>query len=218
MAYVANDFVKVDFDIYANGKLVQTTDEKKGKAAGLDVKEYGSETIILGKAFVLNALDDAIMKKDSDSLELSADKAYGKRQKELIKTFPKSAFDEQKLRAVPGVTYDFNGTYGTVKSVVGGRVMVDFNNPLAGKEIKLDYKVVGKVEKIDEKIKLVMGVVLRLPAEMYDVVVKAKDVEVKVPEQLVAMKDMLIKSFEEMIVDMKDYKVTVSLKKVEAKK
>ena len=42
-----NDFVELEFDLYANDKLVQTTNEKKGKEAGLDAKEYGPKTIIV---------------------------------------------------------------------------------------------------------------------------------------------------------------------------
>ena len=206
-----SDFVKVDFDIYANGKLVQTTSEEKGKKAGLQIKHYGAETLILGKAFVLKALDEAILKKDKDSLELTADKAYGKRQKELIKTFTKSAFDEQNMRAVPGMTYDFNGMYGTVRSVVGGRVMVDFNNPLAGKDIKLDYNVVSKVDKIEEQVKVVFEAILRIPNNLYAVSAKEKNLTIKVPAQLIAMKDQLTKSLEELIPQIKDYKVKLEV-------
>ncbi len=204
-----NDFIKVEFDIYANDKLVQTTNEKKGKEIGLEKKKYGPETIIIGKAFVLKALDDAIIKKKEDTLELTPEQAYGRRKKELIKTFPKSVFDEQKLRVIPGMVYDFNGTYGTVKSAVGGRVMVDFNNPLAGKNIKLEYKFVSKVEDIKEKIDLVMETILRLPKNMYEIKSKEKDIEINVPEQIVQMKDMLIKSYEEIIPEIKEWKVKI---------
>lgn len=203
------DFVKVDFDVYANNALVQTTNEKKGKAADIKVASYGPQTIIVGKAFILKALDEALKKKDKDVLELKPEEAYGKRKKELIRVFTKSAFDEQKLRAIVGMTYDFNGMYGTVKSVVGGRVMVDFNQPLSGKEIKLEYNLVEKVEDISEKIKVVFGTILRLPNEMFEVSVKGKDVLLKVPKQLAAMTDMLNKSLEEMISDIKDYNVSV---------
>ena len=41
MALKKNDFVSVDFDIYANEKLVQTTSEKLGKVAGLNINSYG---------------------------------------------------------------------------------------------------------------------------------------------------------------------------------
>jgi FKBP-type peptidyl-prolyl cis-trans isomerase SlyD len=217
MAYKEQDFVKVNFDIYANGKLVQTTNEKKGKEANLEIKDYGPQTIILGKAFILKALDDAILKKDKDSIELTADKAYGKRKKELIKTFSKSSFDEQKIRAVVGMTYDFNGMYGQVKSVIGGRVMVDFNNPLSGKEIKIDYEVENKVEDIVNKLKLVLGSVLRIPSNVYELSVKDKEVTLKAPKQISDMKDMLIKAFIEVVPEFKEYTLKTEEVKLKSK-
>ena len=206
-----NDFVKVDFDIYANNKLVNTTNEKKGKEENLQEQVYGPQTIIVGKAFILKALDEAIKKNEKGILELSPEEAYGKRKKELIRTFPKSSFDEHKLRAVVGVTYDFNGMYGTVKSVVGGRVMVDFNNPLSGKDIKVDYKLIGKVEDITEKIKVVMEAILRIPSNMFEVSVKEKIVTLKVPKQLVDVKQMFEQSLTEVISELKDYTINMEI-------
>ena len=205
MAIKANDFVKVNFDIYANDKLVQTTDEKKGKESKLQIESYGPQTIIIGKSFIFKALDDAIISKDSDSLNLSPENAYGKRDSKLIKTYPESVFTEKKLRAIPGMTYDFNGNYGTVKSASRGRVMVDFNNPLAGKDIKLEYSLVEVVTDIKEKISVVLTSLLRLTPNMFDLTSKEKVVTISIPKELVAMKEMLIKSFEEMISDAKDY-------------
>lgn len=203
------DFVKVNFDVYANGNLVQTTDEVKGKAAKLQVVAYGPQTMIVGRAFILKAFDEGLKKKDKDILELKAEDAFGKRKKELLKTFPKSAFDEQKLKPIVGMTYDFNGMYGAVKSVVGGRIMVDFNSPLAGKDIKLDYTLVEVVSDISEKISVVMSSAIRLPKNMYAISVSGKDVILKVPKQLFAMKDMLIKSLGEMISNIKDYNIKI---------
>ena len=205
MNYSNNDFVKVDFDLYANGKLVRTTNEKLGKENGLKIEKYFPEVMILGKGFVLKALDEAILKADSGSIELSCEDAYGKRKKEMIKVFPKSAFDEQNMKVAVGMTYDFNGMYGAVRSMTGGRVTVDFNNPLAGKSIKIDYKNVVLVKDICEKVSFVLLSGLKIPANMFECFVKDRKITLKVPAQMLSMKEMLVKSFSEMIVDFKDY-------------
>ena len=83
--YKENDFVKIEFDIYANNKLVQTTNEKLGKDANLQIKDYHPQIIVLGKSFILKALDDAVMKEDSGELELEPKEAYGNRKKRLYK-------------------------------------------------------------------------------------------------------------------------------------
>jgi len=216
MTYIKGDFVTIKFDIYANNKLVQTTDEVKGKKAKLNIEKYGPMTIILGQNFILKALDNDILNNNNNNnkgnekiLDLNVDEAYGKRNKKLIKTFPKSTFDEKKIKAIPGITYDFNGMYGLVKSVVGGRVMVDFNNPLAGKNIKIIYSIIEKVEKINLKIDLIMNTILKLEKSNYNISINDKEIVLKVPEPLLMAKEHLIKSFNELIPEIKNYSLKI---------
>lgn len=210
------DFVEIEFDIYANGKLVQTTDEKKAKENKVNTQSFGPQTIILGKNFILEAVDKDILDKKStekQTLELTKEKAYGPRRKDLIRVLPKSAFDEHEQRPVVGMTYDFNGNYGIVKSIVGGRIMVDFNNPLAGKEIKIEYTLINKVEDIAKKVSEVLVILLRIPENMFEVSVKEKNIDLKLPEQLISIKDMIVKSMEEFIPELKDYTLNISILK-----
>lgn len=211
MTYKENDFVKVEYNMYANGVLVQTTNEKLGKEAKLQVKTYKPVNMVLGKGFILKALDNAIIisKSSKGSIEIESDKAFGKRKKEFIRVMPKSAFDEQKLRAVVGMTYDFNGMFGTVKAVTGGRITVDFNNPLSGKDIKVEYTILEKIEKVEEKLSVVMEDILRIPKSMFSIEVKDKNISMKVPKQLIVMKDYLKKSFEEIVPEVKDYSLAL---------
>lgn len=208
-----NDFVKIEFDIYANDKLVQTTDEKKGKESNLQVEKYGAQTIIVGKEFILKALDEDLMKNAKTgaqaTLDLKPENAYGKRNKDLIKVLPKSAFDEHKMRAVPGIVYDFNGTLGTVKSVIGGRVMVDFNHPFANKNIRLVYKVVEKIEDIKEKINSVFSIILKMPQDKFKVEKKDKIIEIQIPQEIISIKKTLAKSLEEFIPQIKNYELRI---------
>lgn len=206
------DFVEIEFDIYANEKLVQTTDEKKAKAEKIASENFGPQTIILGKSFILKALDEDIIAKKSTEkqiLVLSPENAYGIRKKEMIRVLPASAFKEHKTRPVVGAVYDFNGMYGTVKSIVGGRIMVDFNNPLANKEIKIEYKLVSKIDEIDKKVTVVMKNILKIPQNMFKIVSKDKELIFELPDQLVPIKDMLIKTIEEFVSEIKDYSVKI---------
>ena len=209
MTFKKNDFVTVDFDIYANDKLVQTTSEKLGKVNGLKINSYGPQTIVIGKGMVLSALDSALMKNNSGSLDLSVSEAYGSKKKELVKTFPKSAFDEQKLRPVVGMTYDFNGMYGAVRSIISNRVTVDFNNPLAGKKIKVDFSNAKLVEKVDEKMAFVLTNGLKVPRNMFAIKVDGKKINLKLPANMAKLSDKLQLAFEEMIGDFKDYSLKI---------
>jgi FKBP-type peptidyl-prolyl cis-trans isomerase 2 len=212
------DFVKLEFDIYANSKLVQTTDEKKAKENNIQISKAGPQTIILGKGFVLEAVEKNIYEnqKDKDKLSLKAEDAYGKRDKKLIKTFSEKVFAEQKLRPVVGIVYDFGGMFGTVKAVSRGRVMVDFNNPLAGKDIEFDYKVVETIEKDEEKLKEVFVEVLKLPETMYKIENKGEKIEISVPKELVVMKDHLLKTIKDLMENLDEKKL--EFKELEIKK
>lgn len=217
MTFKTKDFVSVDFDLYANGKLVQTTSEKKAKEANLEGKDFKPVSMVLGKAFVLKALDEAIEKTDigkENSIELTAEQAYGKRKKEMIRTFPENSFIQNKMRPVVGMTYDFNGMYGTVKSASRGRVMVDFNNPLSGKDIKIDFKVIEKIEDIKTQMETIFEAVLKFPNNMYNIEVKNKNITLAIPKELHPIKDQLTKTFEEFIFNFKDFTLELQEKEV----
>ena len=52
----------------------------------------------------------------------------------------------------PGLQVDVNGKIGVVKTVSGGRVMLDFNHPLAGREVEYAYTIKRIVTDSKEKI------------------------------------------------------------------
>lgn len=212
MTIQEKDFVKIDFDVYSNGKLAQSTSQKTAEKAGLPkAQNYGPQIMIVGRNFFVKALDEDMKKAktgEKRTLELSVEEGFGKRKKEFIKTFPKKVFDEQKLRAVPGMVYDFNGMFGTVKSVVGGRVMVDFNNMYAGKELKIEYTITEKIENIKEQMEFIFTTILKMPQNLFKVEAKDMDVTVSIPKELHAMNDQLTKTFEDYISNYGDFKVT----------
>ena len=50
------------------------------------------------------------------------------------------------------MTLQLDHALARVMSVTGGRVLVDFNNPLAGKEIDYEFKIIKKITDETEKI------------------------------------------------------------------
>ena len=49
--------------------------------------------------------------------------------------------------------FQFDGKVGKILTLSGGRVIVDFNNPLAGKNVVYSVNVLRKISDISEKIK-----------------------------------------------------------------
>ena len=71
-------------------------------------------------------------------------------------------FSEHKIKPFPGLQINIDNVLGTVRSVSGGRVLVDFNHPLAGRdviyEVKINTVVTDKKIQISALIKLLLGI------------------------------------------------------------
>ena len=111
----------------------------------------------LGQGMFLKSLDDFLIgkletEKDYDII-LPPEKAFGNRDPGLIQRIPSRIFKEHKIAPFPGITFNFDGRAGKVLTVSGGRVMVDFNHGLAGKDIEYKIKLIKKVTDEKEKIK-----------------------------------------------------------------
>jgi FKBP-type peptidyl-prolyl cis-trans isomerase 2 len=148
------------------GEIFDLTSEEVAKKEKLyDPKvRYGKVPVIVGERFVLKGLDDELLKMevgDKKKVSLKPDDAFGQRDPKMIKVIPKSAFRKQDVEPVPGLIVNISGYKGRIQSSDSGRVRVDFNNPLAGKELEYDVEVCEKIEKPEEQIKSVfefMGV------------------------------------------------------------
>tara|TARA_Y100000034_G_C6626385_1_gene273255 strand:- start:24 stop:599 length:576 start_codon:yes stop_codon:yes gene_type:complete len=86
------------------------------------------------------------------NIEISPNEAFGKRNPQLIRMVPNKIFQEQKINPQRGMQLNLGGQLARVLSASGGRVLVDFNNPLAGKVVTYEYKILKKVNNQDEKI------------------------------------------------------------------
>lgn len=104
---------------------------------------HGAQNIVPG-------LEEALTGKsvgDSFDVSVPAEKGYGPRAEEAVQTVPRSAFpDGSALEA--GVSFqatDQNDRpiMGTIEAVTDDTVTVDFNHPLAGRNLNFSIEVVG---------------------------------------------------------------------------
>ena len=97
-----------------------------------------------------------------------------------------NTFQQHKVQPHPGLQVDIDGEMGIVTSVSCGRVIVNFNHPLAGKEVVYTFTVRRKVVDQKEKIAAFLAAVLRLPAEALKIEVKDNAATVTLPGELPA--------------------------------
>ncbi len=158
------DVVEVEYTLYdaTTGEVIETTSEEVAKQAGIydEKKRYGPRIVVVGEGSLLPGLEEAIigMKEGEEKeVEIPPAKAYGERDPKKVKRYSLGEFRRAGIRNVyPGMVVEIGGNIGVVKSVSGGRVVVDFNNPLAGKTVKAKIKVIKVYKEPKEKaIKLV---------------------------------------------------------------
>lgn len=149
----------IEFDFYARIKddgIFDTTMNDVALKEGLIQKEdkerFKPMKVCIGEGMVVNGLDEELSDKEVGkeyTTELSPEKSFGKRQPNLLKTFPLNAF---KQMPYPGMLVNIEGMIAKVMSVNSGRVILDLNNPLSGKTVIYTFTIRNIIT--DNKIKL----------------------------------------------------------------
>lgn len=138
----------------------------------------------LGEGMFLQGVDDFLVGKNSEAkeyeIDLTPEKAFGLRDSKLVQVIPIKVFYTQRINPVPGAVFNFDGRLGKILSVNGGRVMTDFNNMLAGKNVHYKIHVKRKVTDINEKVKALLDFFFR---QEFKFEVKDKKLFVEVSEK-----------------------------------
>jgi FKBP-type peptidyl-prolyl cis-trans isomerase SlyD len=139
-----------------NENIFDTTDAAEAKSAGIHSPDaiYGPVTICVGQKHVILGLDEELVGKEAGTegdIVVPPEKAFGDRDPKRIKSLPKTQFKEKPVRGMP-VKMDDMGE-GTVVDLIGSRVIVDFNPPLAGQTLSYHYKIEEIVTDPLEEIK-----------------------------------------------------------------
>ena len=148
MAIKDGDYIKLSYSGTVNENIFDTTDEKEAKTAGIHSPKaiYGPVTICVGQKHVILGLDEEIVGREigyTGDIVVGPDKAFGDRDPKRIQSFPKNQFKEKPVRGM-AVKMEEMGE-GTVVDVIGSKVIVDFNAPLAGQTLTYHYTIEEEV-------------------------------------------------------------------------
>jgi FKBP-type peptidyl-prolyl cis-trans isomerase 2 len=164
-----------------SNEIFDLTDEtlaKKEKVFNPKIK-YKPVPLIVGAGFVIPGLDKALMTmelNEKKNVEITPEDGFGQRDPKLVKVVPKNAF-QGEFDPKPGLIVDFSGIKGRIQTVNAGRVMVDFNNPLAGKNLKYELEI---TEKIDDPVQQIKSIFDFFSIEDVDVTIKTAEVDIEV--------------------------------------
>jgi peptidylprolyl isomerase len=166
-------FVLVEYTLKVKetGEIVDTTSEEEAKKAGIyDSKErYGPKLVIVGEGRLIPGLEKLIKELsegEEKEAEIPPSEAFGERKPENVKILPKNVFVRSGIAPQPGKVVEINGRLAVIRSVTGGRVVVDFNHPLAGKRIVARVKLVKVLDKVEDKLRYL--ILRRLPSFIGD--------------------------------------------------
>ncbi|MCL5018525.1 MAG: peptidylprolyl isomerase [Candidatus Pacearchaeota archaeon] len=163
MALQKKDFIEIEF----TGKI------KDGEIFDSNIKkdlvqlnpEANPKPVIfsLGQGMFLHGIDDFLTGKEIGKyeIELPPEKAFGPRMQEFIQMVPLKFFRSQNVNPFPGAVFNFDGRIAKVLTVSGGRVIVDFNNPLAGKTVIYNVNILRKIDDMNEKVKSIINFLFR---------------------------------------------------------
>jgi FKBP-type peptidyl-prolyl cis-trans isomerase SlyD len=159
MAIKEGDFVKLSYTGSANGIVFDTTDEAAAKTADIHTEGalYGPVTICVGQKHVITGLDEELVgKKVGTEADVTVlpEKAFGERDPKKVQSYPKSKFKDKPVRGMR-INVEDQGE-GVVVDVIGSRVIVDFNSPLAGQTLTYHYKI---EEAVSDPLEQLRGII-----------------------------------------------------------
>jgi len=161
------DFIEIKYSGYVNGNVFDSNIEEDMKK--LDPKAKVRKTIVIvGENMIVTGLDKSFEGKEIGKdyeITLSPNDAFGLRKRELLKTIPLRIFSEKKINPQVGMSLALDNAIVKIVAISGARVITDFNNPLAGKEVTYKFKIIRKVSEEKEKIETVFELLMRFVPE-----------------------------------------------------
>lgn len=183
------DFLKIDYEVRAGEekKLVDTSIETLAKENDIyhEHRKYGDEVIIVGSDKQFPEINESLEKSEEGKefeVVIPAEKAYGLRDNKNIKVHTVREFQRQELNPVVGQEITLNNRRGKILSVTPGRVLVDYNHPLAGKTIYYKYKVREVIKDSAEKLLSIIHMYYQTEKEDFTCSAEDGNAIINVPE------------------------------------
>jgi FKBP-type peptidyl-prolyl cis-trans isomerase 2 len=190
MTFQKGDFILINYTgkVKETNEVFDTTYEDVSKKEHLhkEGEIYEPKLVVIGEHWVMEALDDAILGMELEkqsTVEISADKAFGQRDPEKIKRVPLRQLLAKEINPIIGGRIEYQGKMATVRSIGAGRVLLDFNAPLAGRTLIYDVTVAKKLDASEAKISsLIHRRVPVVEEDKFKVTIQDKNLTIDMPE------------------------------------
>lgn len=157
------DVVEIDYvgRVQDSGEIFDLTSEDIAEEEGYDTQEMelGPVRALIGAGHVIPGLEGALKEMDageSQTVEVDAEDAFGQRSGDSVETFSEREFEDYDVQPHRGLVVEIDGRRGKIISASSGRVRVDFNHPLAGKDLEYDVEVLTVLETPEKRVEAVL--------------------------------------------------------------
>jgi peptidylprolyl isomerase len=190
MALQKADFIVINYSakVKETNEVFDTTHEDVAKKEHLykEGEIYEPKLVVVGEGWVLKALDNSLttMKINKPAtVEIPPDKGFGQRDPEKVRRVPLRQLVAKDINPVVGGRIEYQGKMASVRAIGAGRVLLDFNPPLAGKTLIYEVTVSKKLESVEEKIGALVH--RRIPAveeNKFKIAIQDKTLTIDMPE------------------------------------
>ncbi|HMK94873.1 MAG TPA: FKBP-type peptidyl-prolyl cis-trans isomerase, partial [Candidatus Limnocylindrales bacterium] len=138
-------------------EVFDTTHEDVAKKEHLykEGEIYEPKLVVIGEGWVLKTLDDSLTTMEINkpaTVEIPPDKGFGQRDPEKVRRVPLRQLLAKDINPTVGARIEYQGKTAIVRAIGAGRVLLDYNPPLAGKTLIYEVTVTKKLDSNEEKI------------------------------------------------------------------
>lgn len=154
------DFVLIDYvmRVKDTNEVIDLTIEEVAKKEKVYREDgvYEPVLVILGEGWILKGIEEELYKMDvgeSRVVEVPPDKGFGERDPNKVKIVNAKELTKRGITPRVGARVELDDGVAIIRRAEGGRVVLDYNHPLAGRTITCEVKVVKKIEDVKDKIR-----------------------------------------------------------------
>lgn len=186
------DFIKVEMTgtTVETGEVFETTDEELAREEGIydESRTYGPRLVVVGEGFVLRGLDERLPGtpfNEEVEIEIPPEEAFGERNLADVQMIAYRILRSKGINPYVGAEIEIDGRPAIIRSVGAGRVQVDYNHPLAGRQILYKLKVVEHLTDEKDRMKALIGRrFLGIDTDEFNIRKTKKKIRIGIPDQI----------------------------------
>ncbi len=173
--------------IATTGKITKTTIEQVARDAGIfdedNPSKYRPFVTVVGSGKPTPGVDEALKNMDvgeEKEFGVPPENAYGNRNPKLMDHVTQNVLRQKGINPVRGLPVRTNRGIAIIRSISGGRIRLDYNHPLAGREMHYLVEVLGEATDPETRIRwLIDRRLRRMDPDSHIINISEKEAEIE---------------------------------------